>query len=648
MVIYPLGPRPPAPEPTEPVKIHGKQVDISMFPGEGINASPFEARVMLDFTFPLGGGSGLIYGLIFQLGKWGYNVVKFNTSMNVSPVFTEYYQKTIEEKRKLEEQMKAGFASITAAISDYELLAHDVRKYKEYLNYFKDIEIAQSMLKEAKEKKDKKAIDEANEKLKRAKHVLKAMFVDLVDVHAGEGISMKTIAVRWPTIITDFMTLAEDYEDPKEIKEVLNVSMAEATILATKCKLFKEWLSFFYTTVKDRYQRLRSLEEARKKSIEEYRNALKPVIARYKEMVDIKQMDVTAYSRSPYFRPDTQAISSDTTTLWAWRPFVPPDVFRIPRESEDRISFKKAGFYNLAKYYLRGKTEEERKKEREKIIKEIMETEKKYGAVLGVASLSESPGDAGYLPPLPAIPIIDRPLVAIIRQIEEEYGVHITPKVILETIKDLANKFASPALGATEVSIGIRWPFSPYFVFVEMTIERTVIKLPNGGTVEDVFIFPLKTYNETQNIILGRMLELWAKEEKARRDIELLLGVQIESGNKYIKEEDIGKTDYPEVFLSEEEKKKMKEEEEKAKKEKIKMPKVGFTENIENIATEISNFLAKWGIVTKFFFPGPYEKLMNERMTKMMQLGPGYAYNTIAAYLKKAAGVPGEEPKVWI
>lgn len=627
MVDYPLLVPPDPRIPPKKLEKFGITVDLNMFPGEGINAAPFEARSLLDFTFNLGGGTGMMYGILFQLGKWGYEIYKVNNVITVTPMFTEYYQKTIEEKRKLEEQMKAEFASLTTAISDYELLVHDLRKYKEYLDYFKDVEIAKTELEDAKKKNNKKKIEEAEEKLKRAKRVLRAMFVDLVDAHTGEGISMKTIAVRWPTIITDFMTLSEDYDDPDEIRKALGngISKAEATILATKCKLFKEWLTYFYGVVKERYTRLKSMSEARRKSIEEYRNAMKPLITRYRE---IKDMTTAPFLKTLFFfRPDSQAVSIDETTIWAWRPFISPDIFRPPRETYDRVTFKEAGFYNLAKYYVKGKNEEEKKKEREKIISQINQLERENKTV----------------PPLPALPIIDRPLIAIIRQIELEYNVEITPEILYEHIKNFSDRFVPPDL-ASPTKGGIRWPFSPYFVFVEMTVDRTVIKMPSGEMIEDIWIEPLKTYNSTQNIILGRKLELWAKTQKEERDIELLLGIKIEQDNKFIEMNKIGEEDYPEVFLNKEERNKNL----KGGKKTLSIPRNTISENIEEFGLKIAEFLRKLGIDARFFYPGPYEKLMSEKMTKMMQLAPGRAHGTITEYLKKVAGVPGAEPKVWI
>jgi len=41
-----------------------------------------------------------------------------------------------------------------------------------------------------------------------------------------------------------------------------------------------------------------------------------------------------------------------------------------------------------------------------------------------------------------------------------------------------------------------------------------------------------------------------------------------------------------------------------------------------------------------FLYPGPYEKFMHERMSKMMQRGPGLAFLAVDTWFKKSAKVP--------
>ncbi len=615
-IVWPAGPFFPVKEPAshygkdvpEKKKVGGitykdKVFRLRMRPGEGISAAPFEAEELIDLTFPMGAGSGAIYGIIFQLGKWGYDTAKVNESIEVSPVFTEYYQKTIVERQKLEEQLKAGFASLANAVTDFELLAHDARKYKEYMKYFQAIEQKKKALEKIKGK------DENLEReLREANHILRALFVDYVDAHAGEGIALRTIAPRWPTIISDFMELNDDEDNADKITKRLPISKAEAVILATKNKLYNEWKSLFYGTVKGRYERLLGLMKAREESIREYREQMKPLLYKYKSL-----KEGTSLRQAAFYRPDAQAVSVDHTEIWAWRPFVIPEIFKLPREQYDTLTYKEAGF-----------TREE--------IKEMKKDFEKSGD-----KLPEN------IPRLPAIPVMDDFVRAIIAQAEEEYKVKITMKDVYETIEEFSKRFTPPARPAA-IKAGIKWPFSPYFIFVVMAIDRTIIKLPNGETFEDIWIEPLKTINISQNIMLGRLLTLKAKNKADELEVARLLGEKIipEGKEAYdiMDTSEAVKEEFPEIFG-----------EESKKEEKTKELFEGFGDFkkiINDIKAGIGNFLGRMGINAQFAYAGPYEKFMFERMTKMMQLAPGIAHITISEFLKKAAGVPGAEVKAWL
>jgi len=67
------------------------------------------------------------------------------------------------------------------------------------------------------------------------------MFIDQVDINLPEGVSMRSIAPRWPTIIADFQQLSDEEDTTEKIKKKIDVSKAEAVILATKVRLFKKW-----------------------------------------------------------------------------------------------------------------------------------------------------------------------------------------------------------------------------------------------------------------------------------------------------------------------------------------------------------------------------------------------------------------------
>ena len=110
-------------------------------PGFGINVAVPNADIYLDFDSSLGKGSGVLLSLIFQLPKWGFDRVKIDETIVVTPVFQQYYQLTIKQKEELEAIIKSSLASIATALSDLEMLRHDLRKYKEFMDYFKMIEV---------------------------------------------------------------------------------------------------------------------------------------------------------------------------------------------------------------------------------------------------------------------------------------------------------------------------------------------------------------------------------------------------------------------------------------------------------------------------------------------------------------------------
>ena len=74
--------------------------------GNVLIASPFEARVNIDFTGPPGSTSGVYYSLMFQLGKWEFLVQKADEWIEVSPVHAQYYQLTQKQKDDLEGKIK--------------------------------------------------------------------------------------------------------------------------------------------------------------------------------------------------------------------------------------------------------------------------------------------------------------------------------------------------------------------------------------------------------------------------------------------------------------------------------------------------------------------------------------------------------------
>jgi hypothetical protein len=141
------------------------------------------------------------------------------------------------------------------------------------------------------------------------------------------------------------------------------------------------------------------------------------------------------------------------------------------------------------------------------------------------------------------------------------------------------------------------------------------------------------------------MLEIQAINEAERREIAQLLGYEklTETGGA-TKLDELLEKDYPEFDFETGEVKDFELEEKEGKK-KVGSLKEGldkFKERMEKFNTKSKRVLTKLGLNKLLFaYKTPYEKLMFERMSKMMQRGPGIAFSEVDRFLKQKAGVPG-------
>ncbi len=295
--------------------------------GHALVLSPFEAHVSLDYTGAPGASSGIYYALAFQLGKWEYNIQKADEWIEVSPVHAQYYQLTQKQKEDLEGRIKSGLASAAQAVADLELLLHDKRKYEEMLHY-----MGYQNRYDEEFKIDTVDISDEDGKKKRNadNHSLKAMFIDQVDFHTGEGISMRSIVSRWPTMISDFMKMDDSDIDPGSVMKKLDISRAEAVVLVTKNKLFNEWKNIFLPEVKSRYQRILELVRSRKKSVEEYKEWLKPYVARHKLIEEgLSDENRRSERRTSFMSTVGHAMSFSEISIWAWKDFLSPEIHKV-------------------------------------------------------------------------------------------------------------------------------------------------------------------------------------------------------------------------------------------------------------------------------------------------------------------------------
>ena len=271
--------------------------------GEAICNAPPDQRIVINPTTPMGHGNLLYAKLTYTMPKYWYNLEKMDEFIVVSPSYPEMYGRIISKKRELEGQLKAGLASAAQAVADFELLKHDERKYREIMDYFN--------------------------KGREDEHVLRALFVDRVDAHTGEGYSMISMTKRWPTIITDFLRLStvdkKERNDIKKVREKLEIPQAEATVLKTKNDLFIEWCTAFFPDIRDRYVRIKTLTDARRKSIDEYREWLKPYVSNLKMLKEQTEVDpALLYTKAvtPWMKPNAWY----GVRLWMWKAFSAEEV----------------------------------------------------------------------------------------------------------------------------------------------------------------------------------------------------------------------------------------------------------------------------------------------------------------------------------
>lgn len=542
-----------------------------------------KSQIMIDT--PLGKGSGIFFGFLWQMRKWGYHVQKVQEWIEISPVHSQYYQITVQQKQTLEGQIKSALAGVQTSISDFELLSHDIRRYREYMNYFENVE-------RGKKEKDEDLV-------KRNNQTLKSIFIDQVDVHTGEGVALKLIASRWPTIIVDFMRIKDEDEDPKKIANDYGFSEAEGVVLATKNKIYKQWRDLFKEAVMSRYQHLREMVGARKRSIDEYRNMVKPYIMRFKM---IKEFGETQEGRGilqsfSWWRPATQAVSLDAAEYWMWKPFWPPEIHRPSLQSyKEKLPVMRMPFPEPMKHEIKENWDRVKGRGFEKLETFLtgIEPVDKWVWFLKDKMVEWYKKKYGYRADLDAIDV-------------------------LEARKKLADQYAE--YGRWD------WQPSPYFVCLEVETFRVVTRNPDG-TESETFIIgdyprhPLMAPFDTQNVTLLRFLELKLQEKELENYITDMVGESI--GGEKVGE--LVKEDYPYLHNVERPKgwKPKAKEEEKSKKSKPTMsPPSSLRKNI------------------RFIRPGPYDSIFMERVAAvMLKEITQSTFVQVRNYLKSAVGVP--------
>ncbi|MBU0898884.1 MAG: hypothetical protein KKB03_03080 [Nanoarchaeota archaeon] len=426
-------------------EIHDKyRIDPLTLLGRAMTIRPENQATVFDITTKMGGVSNLYYSLVFWLGKQDYVLKKVDEYMEVTPTHIDAYNLTIAQKQKLEGAIKLGLSSAAQAVADFELLDHDKRRYQEIWDYFK------------KGKKDD--------------HVLRSLFIDRVDAYTGEGFSMVTMTKRWPTIITDFIRMGnKELENVDDIKRELDVSQAEATVLKSKNELFSEWKRLFLPTVKNRLARIENMVNAREKSVEEYKNWLKPYIARYRMMRESTEANPSVYTNDWVMTPGfSQAVAFSGIRLWFWKPFILTEKGRPTYEIYGK---PKRGKWIFDPY--------------------------------------------------------DDLVKSITPKIEEKYG--LQEGEIEDNIKKIIGEALQSDSKFEQYEFGGRPTMDPkylYYQFFDISIMRSIIKTapPEGGELENIVFSPLENWLFSQNVMLLHIIELWARERHFTNYVEQIVG----------------------------------------------------------------------------------------------------------------------------
>ena len=505
--------------------------------GEAICEQPPDQHVLINPTTPYGHGNLLYAKFAYTLPKFHYILERVDEYIVVSPSHPEMYGRITAKKREVEGQIKAGLASAAQAVADYELLKHDERKYREILDYFKEGQ--------------------------KDEHVLRALFVDRVDAHTGEGYSMISMTKRWPTIITDFLRLStvkkEDREDTKKIRKELDISEAEATVLKTKNKVFMEWEKIFFPDIRDRYARIKNVVEARRKSIDEYRKWLMPYVANLKMMKEITELDpshVLTTAVLPWHKPN----AFYGVRVWMWKMFTAEEIGKpgfVTGEIDPYDDFAKRHAKKLEDNYDL------------KIVRTVKEAEK----------LKEKWKKD------PNARVLTDDDIIIMDEMIKKWNV---PSYIYESQPKLnPNRFM--------------------YCFYDLDIYSPLFKMEGGKEEIDDWNCEIRPYIASQNVILLANLEIECKKRWM---------------NKYVKEL-VGAREIEDKIRAEVIKRYNLEPEEKKRfagfrrfVDKVRAKRESFNEKFDNWWLEFKVTRAR-AFLKYFMRIGPYETVRAERLSKM-------------------------------
>ncbi|MBI2085101.1 MAG: hypothetical protein HYT71_01145 [Candidatus Aenigmarchaeota archaeon] len=567
--------------------------------------------ILINPTGPLGFISLLYIKTMLQLPKFGYGVYKHTDSFEINPTYREYYAATLATKQDLEGKIKAGLESASRAISDYELLAHDHRKYETNLTYLNNFEVGMKELEKAKKENSEEKKKAAERKILESNTSLKAVFIDSVDVHTGEGVALKLIVSRWPNIIVDFMKLKDEMKTSEDIIKdfVPKISTAEAVVLATKNKLFIEWKKLFKDAVTQRYLNILSLMNARKKSIEQYKKWLRPYVIQHELLKESQETPGSGGGMMTHrLRAGAHAMSFHRIAAYAWKPFTPGDIYRATVERKEIEA-------NL-KYLGQKKKDENENKINEAEDRVICS---KYGISYDRDGIKDGKFKTNFW--LNPYDVIAK--VGLFGKDEGSTSNRINGKCLAEEYPWLNKKeIEAKALGIMKESADqqknfyntlLLHPDYLYYILWDLDFQRAIISIPQG-TVDDGFVF-IKIAFISQNVLLVKLVERWASEQRFDRTVEEVLGLTAIDEKENISEgitgdmESVAKSKFSALFSKE-----------TPPKNDEKKSGFNLIESLERKLNALTNLFEIFGIENResfqFFKKGPYETNLKDRITR--------------------------------
>jgi hypothetical protein len=342
----------------------------------------------------------------------------------------------------------------------------------------------------------------------------------------------------------------------------------------------------FRKAAAERYERLSGLAAGRKKSVEEYREWVKPYIARFKmTRIGGERAEIRARHLKSFFDVTGVATFSNGITIWAWKDLKPVEPRRYPSEI-------KQGSFVVEPYdsYVRQKI--------------ILDTDKGLASIYPwlTNTVKYCPKDKKYYSAETQLCPKDKTLL-----------------VEMTIADEIVEKEIIPMWKKKEMGLD---PGELYYVFFEFEIERVGQRLPQGE-IEDI-TFVVKTYLISQNILLVKLLEMICREKELERYIDEILGVK----KGEINIADLVKRDYPEIYGE--------------KKEEITA--LGkFAIDWQEMTKKYKDYFKSFkkpnipGFV--FFKPGQYEKDFKDRISKQYLTVTGSHLSSIKSFLKQNMGV---------